>query len=492
MRLFGVRKIWLAYSLAVIPLLGGCSGSMMELDSPEHTRLLQEDRNAVRGPVSITGERQVMELSLPDAIRRGYTHNLDARVAALEELSQQDSITIAKMRALPGVEASRGYVGRSNVAASSSRSILTGQESLEPSQSTEEDRRVAALEANWNLLDAALALADAAKADDEAKIASERYAKVIQNVEQDVYAAYWRALAYQDSRGRLQSLMKDGAAQIEKLDRAATQKLVSGDQAGEKMAILSDRIRTLRDLHDRAQLAEVELKSMLSIPMETQLVLTTKRKDIDGEIRRLLDEDVMAQEWRALQSRPEMREEILKKNMTIADTRREIIQTLPGINLLLSKEYDSNKFLVDHNWSNFSAEIVQSITNIVTLPDRYRAAKNKEAVADARRQALSSALIAQVHIARDRLASTKDASLSGRLAQRAAARKSHAAGGKASEGLAAGQDALLARIDHEIETLRANMAYADMQDAYAAMNATMGRGASARPVTLAAAKEARP
>lgn len=479
------RCLWPILGLAAI-LTAGCTGPTVSLDSQEHARLLQQDRAL---PYEDGNDQETLELSLSQAIERGYARNLDARVAALEELSQQDSVTLAQLRALPGVEVSGGYVGRSNTSASSSESILTGQQSLEPSTSSERDRRVAALEVNWNLLDAALALADAAKADDEAGIARERYTKVVQNVERDVYTAYWRAAAYQENHDKNRKLLAEAQSQIEKIDAAASQKLVSSDKAAESMTRLAERERNLRDMNDRMQLAEVELKSLLSIPMGTKLVLTTRRKDIGADVARLLSADVEAQEWKALQARPEMREEILKKNMTIRDTRREIYQTFPGLNLMFSREYDSNKYLVDPNWSNFSAKIVQTITGIITLPDRYRAAENKQAVADARRQALSSAIVAQVHMGRMRLASMNETNTQSRLAQKAASRTSHAVAGKKTEGFASGHDALMAQIDLQIEAMRAGMVYAELQDAYAAMKNTLGQSVTDSPkIAMAGAR----
>lgn len=479
MRLKTRNFIWLLIGLGVI-LPGGCSGTTVDLDSPSHSQMLVADRDVSGQGYAEQG--RIIKLSLDDAIKRGFERNLDARVAALEALSQQDAVTLAQLKALPGIDLSGGYTGRSNPGASSSRSAATGQESLEPSISTEQHRRVASLEANWNLLDAALALADAAKADDEAKVAGERYAKVVQNVERDIYSAYWRALAYQDIRDQSKALMNNAARQIEKIDGAASDKLISSAEAGEKMSIISDRQRTLRDLHDRLQLAEIELKGMLSLPLDSKLILTTKRKDIEPDVRRMLGENISNQEWNALQSRPEMREEILKKNMTVRDTRREIFQTFPGIDLLVSNEYDSNKFLVDPSWSNFSAKIAQSITGLITLPSRYNAAKTKEAVADARRQALSSAILAQVHIARTRLGALNDVNTSMRLSQKAASRKSQALAGKKAQGMASGQDALLAQLESDIEKIRSGLAYAELQDAYAAMNTTLGRSISGIPV----------
>jgi outer membrane protein TolC len=478
-----INKVLFWPEMALVAVLvAGCVRPTVQLDTSAHTELLQEDRKiAQKDGISY----QIIELTLEQAIERGYEKNLDARVAALEELSQQKNVTLAQLRTLPGVQLSGGYAGRSNDGASSSESIITGQQSLEPSRSTEMSRRVAALEVNWNLLDAALALADAAKTNEEVGVARERYAKVIQNVERDIYTAYWRVSAYQESQEKVGQLLSEARDQIEKLDFAASKKLISSDQAGNKMALLVDRERSLRDLHNQMHLAEVELKSLLSLPMNAKLVLITKSRDISDDVSRLTMGDSTSLEWEALHSRPEMREEILKKNISIRDTHREVYQTFPGLSLIHSREYDSNKYLVDPNWANFSAKIVQTITGIITLPDRYDAAKRKEAVADARRQALNAAIIAQFHMARMRLASMEEAYMRSLLAKKAASRKSHAASGKRMQGFASGLDDLVARMELQLETMRAGMVYADYQDAYAAMKSTLGQSVTERPQKIA-------
>ena len=466
--------IWLMIGLAGLSA-AGCSRTPVTLGSEEHARLLAEDRVAALGGVVEAAQGQVVELSVEQAITRGYQANLDARVAALEALSRQKDITIAKIQALPGIEASGGYVGRSNQGASSSESILTRQQSLEPSQSSQMDRQVAALTANWNLLDAALALADAAQARDEAGVAHERHAKVIQNVERDIYTAYWRARAWQDNAQDAEELLAEARAQMENVDSAADGRLVSGDQAGRQMAMLAERERSLRDMAERARLAEIELKGLLSLPMATEVRLTSEQRDIAADTTRLVSTEAEKLEWEALAARPEMREEILNRNISIADTRREILRTFPGMDLLFSREYDSNKYLVDANWSDYSAKIVQSVTNILTLPARHAAARTRENVGDARRQALSAAIVAQVHMARVRLAGMEEAHTQSLMARRAASRRSHAETGKKMQGFASGQDELMARMDLRIESLRAGMVYADYQDAYAAMRNTLGQ-----------------
>jgi multidrug efflux system outer membrane protein len=460
----------LLLGLTVIPvlLLGGCAGSSVPLDTPEHRELLERDRAEAE-------QNQLIEISLPGALKRGVERNLDARVAAMEILVQEGNVTLDRLAALPGMEASYGHAGRSNDGATSSRSVLSGLQSLEPSQSTDERRRVTELSANWNLLDAALALSEAESAKDETKIAKERYSKVVQNIERDVLSAYWRALAFQNSRAQTESLLTEGAVWMEKLTQAADERLISADAASEKIARLSERQRALRDIHSRLALSETEIKGLLSLPHSAKLSLASPAASLAAAYKPLMTEEISAQEWQALQNRPEMREDILKKNIALRHIREEVFKTFPGGKLLFSYNKDSNQYLQDGDWTNFSASIVQNLLNVFTLPARYSAAKDQAALVDARRQALSAAILAQVHMARTRLATSeavyKDASGSAKILGR---RANAALAGKQA-GLSSGYDAFILRIDGQIDHLRAEVAQAELQDSYAALVSALGR-----------------
>lgn len=451
--------------------MSGCAAPATRLDSRDHLALIAQDRAAAEKPA---GSEKRVTLTLDEAMRRGVEANLDARVAALEILAQQGNVTLEKLKALPSLNASAGYVGRDNDGASSSRSVLSGLQSLEPSQSSDRDRKTRALELNWNLLDVALAYADANKADLAAQVARERHEKVVHNIERDVYAAYWRAYAYQSTRAATQSLIADSVRQSGNLDRAVREKLLSADTAADQSALINDRVRSLRELDDRLNLSLIELKSLLALPLETELVLE-RPADRARDYKTLLNESIAAQEWEALQQRPELREEILQKNITLQDARREILTTLPGMELFAGANYDSNSFLQDSTWISSSAKLVLGLVNLFTLPARYEAAKDKERLADARRQALTAAVLAQTRIARARLGSRDqiyaDASRSLAAAQGKAKLLDH----KVSAGFSSRQAALQARLERQIETVRSQLALADLQDAYAAYMNTLGR-----------------
>ena len=452
--------------------LGGCTAPAVDLDSPRHLAMLEADRKMAEQLQPDAPKK--ISLTLDQALQRGIEANLDARVAALEILVQQKNVTLEKLKALPSLNASRGYVGRDNDGASSSRSVLSGLQSLEPSQSSDRDRQTAALELNWNLLDVALAYADAQKADSGAQVSRERHEKVIQNIERDVYAAYWRAYAYQTTKSQTDKLLADTGLQVDRLNKAVKEKLISADVAGDQVVLLNDRVRSLKELNDQLNLSEIELKSLLSYPLSSEILL--QKPDVrSGAYKSLLNESVEAQEWEALKERPELREEIIQKNITLQDTKREILTTLPGMELFVGANYDSNGFLQDSTWISSSAKLVQSIVSIFTLPTRYEAAKTREGLADARRQALVAAVLAQTHIARTRLQTREMAYQDAQRSLRSASGKATLVGHKKAAGFSSGQSVLQARLESQIETVRSHLAQAGVQDSYAAYMNTLGR-----------------
>jgi multidrug efflux system outer membrane protein len=462
------------YVITLIPalaLLAGCAGGTVVLDTPEHDALLVAARAAIDIEPA-AGENY--HLSLQEALDRGVQANLDAHVAALEALVQQDRVTLEKFKALPSVRASAGYQGRSNDGGTSSRSVLTGQQSLEPSQSSQEDRRVADLKISWNVLDAVLALVDAKTASDEAVISLERQKKVIQNIERDVYSAYWRAAAHQKTRDETQRLVKEAQAQVVAINQAAKEKLISQGEAAEKVSQISERLRGLKELQNQIALSEIELKSLLSIPFKTQLILDENDTQYGSRYKAILAQDPENLEDRALKNRPEMREAVVKKNISSRDVRREVISTFPGAEFLLALNYDSNMFLEDKTWANTSFSLAQSVIDFLTLPSRYEKAQRRELLEDARRQALAAAILAQTHIAHHRLVMADRDYIDAAQAYDVLARAGQAKRQGHDVGFDSGETALLASLTAQTQLLREKIAYAELQDSYSYFMNTLG------------------
>lgn len=466
-----------ALLVAIPALLAGCTNTPVTLDSEGHSRLIEQDRAD-----KTAFENQTIQIDLKQALERAVAVNLDARVAELQVLSQKRDVTVRELEALPSLRTSRGVTERSNVGASSSRSVISGLQSLEPSQSTDRRRLVSEMSANWNMMDAVVTLVDADRMKTETSIAGTRYAKVIQNIERDVYAAYWRAWAYGNSNRQTTALLGEARSQIRKFETASDRNSISVDEGGQKIAEISGRMRTLQDTNVRMASSESELKALLNYPQSARLELKRPPQNVEA-IRAVMKAGILDQEWAALKGRPEMREEVLQKNNAINAIHQEILKTFPGLELAATNNYDSNSFLEDHSWNDYSVSIVQNVLNIFTLPARFRAAEEKEKLGDARRGALNAAIVAQVNLGKLRLLQSWEMWNDSRETARVAQRSAQAKQAKARAGFVSGADALNARMDSQIETLRGSMALADLHDAYAAMVNTLGQEID--PQTLA-------
>lgn len=442
--------------------LNACANEYAHLDSSRHEQIIAADKAQID---AVSQSHETVELSLSQAMERAVHYNLDARVSAIEVLSREDSITLEQLKALPAVSASGSYQGRSNLGASSSQSVLSGNQSLEPSISSEPHRRTADLGVNWNMIDVVLAAMQANSAKDRAVIARERHAKVLLNIQREVYATYWRAYAAQESLDDVQQVLSEAKEQLAAVDEAVEQKLLSVPQAAQRRQGLEGQVASLKRTMEGLAFADIELKSLLSYAPEAELRLTSRPAEYLNKARRLLDKDIESLELSALKNRPEMRETIAQKNIALRETRMEIAKTFPGVKFFYALNYDSNEFLVDNRWASFSATIVQSLTALITAPSRYRAAKNREALEDARRISLAAAIVTQIHLSRARLEYLLDVRDMDKQSAATADAIADATKARKDAGFSSGMDVLIARTEALNARINAMLSTADAQEA---------------------------
>lgn len=451
--------------------LSACTANRVELGSAEHAQILQTDRRNAAD----RSTPETLRLSYQDALKRAIAQNLDARVSALEALSKEDDIDIARLQALPDLSLSATQYGRSNKGASSSRSIISGNESLEPSYSTERYHNTREMSVNWNTLNLILAVAESRIAKDEALIARQRHAKVLQNIERDVHAAYWRAYAHQKTARETKKLITRAEDQLRNVHKARDKEYIAASEAADLQNEIQQQKSALDAANKDLSYAEIELKSLLSIPQNTKLSLTSTPDNKNRLAQSLLGTDLPELEQEALLNRPEVNETILQKNIDAQKTRNTILRTIPGADLFFASNRDSNEFLYDEDWLSFSASISQSLSSLFTLPARHRAAKNIEELGEARRLSLAAAIMTQVHLARHRLdlalQNYKEADASYRIA----AEQARKAKAQKSLGLDSGNKTMPAVLQAQTMKIKSLQAHAEMQDALASLLNTLGR-----------------
>jgi len=308
-------------------------------------------------------------------------------------------LLLQKLNALPTITAKRDFLKRNNFAASSSVSQETGVQSLEPSISSDRSSRVTALEANWDLLDAAINIYRSNSTKDQSEIVRERYRKVLQNITLDTYSAFYRLASLQKFQNDIEILLDESDQKLAVLKQSQS----SGDINFETIATLQKDIYAKRaeliQIKKLHKLAGLELKALLSAPPETKLNLQYQENKLDIDKRFYGKKKISKYVEKALLQRPEVKEELYNLRVAERNVNSEIFQTFPGLNLLASANDDDNSFLENDEWFSLTATLSQSITRLLTLPTRYKKSKQEVDLVNARRQALVAAVIYQVNIA---------------------------------------------------------------------------------------------
>lgn len=389
---FALKRMTLA--LAVGTFLSACSVTKMEPLDPE---IVAQQTSADKEIINAGKAGLDKPIDVYDAMARALQYNLDGRLKMMEEAMAIGAADVAEFDMLPRMAANAGYTGRSNTQASSSYSIISRQQSLEPSTSTDLDRRTADLTMVWNVLDFGVAYYSTKQSGDRAQIAAERKRKVTQNTLQEVNSAYWRAVAAERLLGRIDPLMErvkkaqSDSAQLEAMRmRSPVEVLTYQKLLLETLSQLEAQRKSLKE-------AKIQLAALIGIPPGVPYSLVIP--DCSYRIPEITS--TMEQfEEHAFSHRPEIMEERFNKRISTYETKKAIARMFPGIEFSVGGHYDSNSYLTNNRWGDYGSQVTWNLTNLFSGPANKRYAEAGEQVADSRRQALSMAVLTQLYVAR--------------------------------------------------------------------------------------------
>lgn len=456
--LFGVSLLALAIS--------GCAVTSKPIDIGESKQRARADLQSMfKDQEPLSGP-----LTLHEAMARAVKYNLEARLKVMEEALAQRQVDLATFDMLPRMALSAGYAGRSNISASSSESIRTGTQSLEPSTSQDRDRGVADLTMVWNVLDFGVSYVSAKQQGDQRLIVQERKRKVVHTIIQDVRSAYWRAVAADRLLTQIDSLMARVAQARDNSQRLSEQRIGDPIQALGYQRALIEATRQLEEQRRALSLAKTELATLINLPLGTQVELAPEAGYQVPELK--VELGTLEQE--ALASRPELREQDYQARISAAETRKAMLRLLPGLEFSAGGHYDSNSFLVNQSWADYGVKVTWNLFNVLSAPAAIDVAKAGQEVADARRQAMSMAVLAQLHVAnanfreaqRQFQTSQQLAGLDGQIVEQLRNRYK-------AQGIGE-----LELIQGELNTLQADLrrdlAYAELRNSYGQLFASVG------------------
>ena len=379
------------YIILLSFFISGCSfipipftqGELKEKASKDIV-LVTQNQEPVEGPIT-----------LYESIARALKYNLDFHLELAEKILSETELDISRYDLLPQLVTKTGYNGRDNFSGASSQSLLTGVQSLTTSTSSNRDIFNSDLSLTWNVLDFGLSYIRANQAADKILIAEEEKRKTVNRIVQDVRTAYWRAVSNDRLIERLEYLLirvskaieESKQVEIKRLDRPLTALTYQRELIGIK--------RELEELQRDLSLAKIQLAALMNLrPGEDyQLVIPDRTVVVDK-----VDISPEMMEQLALENRPEIRTVSYEERINKKEAKAAILRLLPGLDINFGKNYSTNSFLFNNNWLSYGAQISWNLLNIFKYPATKRGSVSREKVLEARRLALSMAIMTQVHV----------------------------------------------------------------------------------------------
>ncbi len=391
-RLMSYRHIAQRLTLMAPILLAACGTIRPDpITQEEHAQRAQDDMaTLLKVKQPITGP-----LTLAEAIARALKFNYDAELSRIEQSLQERQIDLAMAQMLPRLAANAGYTLRDNYNAARSVSLATRQTSLDYSYSELPGRGSASLQFSWNALDVGVGYFQAKQQAYRALVAVERRRKVLDNLVKGVQEAFWRAAVAQQVLPQLAPVLAQAETMLANSRTAARQRLQPRAQALEYQDGLLQVITQLRRLRTDLSSAKIRLASLIDVPPGSEFTLVIPPM---GGPARPGTVDIVALEQLGLNLRPELREAAYQEKIDRQDVYKEMIKMMPGIGILGSLNYDSNRLLYNHTWGDIGIRATYNLVSLIEGPQAISAARTSVEVSKARRLALGVAVLTQVNL----------------------------------------------------------------------------------------------
>lgn len=337
-------------------------------------------------------------VTMEEAVARALKYNLDYRLKKMESALALGLADYASYDMLPKMLASAGYRTRNNDSGGSSIGIVDRVESLRPSTSEERNHTQAGMEFSWNVLDFGVSYYRARQQSDQFLIAEERRRKVVQSMLQDVRAAYWRALGAQRLDQRAQEVLARANQALARSREAEVQRVIAPVLALNYQRALLDATSLLNQRRQDLAFAKNELAALMNVPGGMDFTLA----DSTEAALPAAPDNVRQLEELALLQRPELREEDFKKRISADEARKQLLGMLPGVSVDFGARYDSSRYLYNNNWTQGGVGIAWNLMRLAALPSLNKSEAAQLKTDEARRMALSTAIMTQLRVGAER------------------------------------------------------------------------------------------
>lgn len=377
-------------SIVLLATLAGCAIRPEPFTEDERRQQIQDDKTAMyQNQEAASGP-----ITLDEAMARALKYNLDNRLKLMEQALAHRQLDVANFSLLPQLTANAGYSTRDNVYGSSSEDLATGEQSLVPSTSQDQEYHTADLTFSWSLLDFGVSYFQAKQQADQALILEERRRKVVQVMLQQVRQAYWQAVGAQQLEAKITSVMQEADKALADSRTIEQERLRSPLDSLNYQRQMLDIIRQLEAVRDELVQAKPRLASIMNLPPGQDFKLAEP-----GQLQTpVITTDLTQMEEIALFNRPELVEAQYQERISVQETRKAIARLFPGVEFDAGGYYDSNSYLVNNDWNAAGVRVSWNLFNVFNIQNTRAAADAQVEVARSQRLALNMAVLTQVHV----------------------------------------------------------------------------------------------
>jgi multidrug efflux system outer membrane protein len=467
---FKIRYKWLikkAIILILVILVSSCTIVPEPLTSDEIGLVAEEDKELIFK----NQEPQLGPLSLDRAIAMALKYNLENRVKLMEQALAYQTFELAKLEMLPELTVYGGYNERDSDNASFSNSILSGQQSLEPSTSQSRDIVDADVTFSWRLLDFGVSYLQAKQDADRYLIAVNARKKVMLVLMQEVRAAYWKAMVMDTMKEEVSEVAAKVVNMRENLEVVRQERLKTPVAVLEDIRILIETTQQLDQIQQAISTEKTRLATLINAPSYEEIEFP----ELD-QFPELLDvtDDFDVMEMLALSNSADYANELYNARIEQVETRKTMLQLLPELEFRYSSNYNDNTFLLNKSWRQLGVNLTSDIVRLASYRQIKKFRETNEQIIINRKLAINMAVVTGMHIswqdyqnARKQLKQAEYLNdLDNELAKLAAGAE------RSSKGTG------VATIENELRALRSKLSqmqtYASAQEAYGSFTLSLG------------------
>jgi outer membrane protein TolC len=288
---------------------------------------------------------------------------------------------------------------------------------------------------------------------------------------EDVRSSYWRAVSAERLLTKLKELEASVTTTLENSERLASRRLSAPLTALTYQRELLEIQSEIRKLQRELVVAKSQLAALMNLRPGTEFSLVLPDRAQELPAVNYAGEDMM---MTALLNRPELREVSYRQRINARELDAALLSALPSFRGVLGVNVDSNDFLFNNNWVNYGARASWNVLNIFRLPAHKRAVRAQDELLQQRELALTMAVITQVHVSRARFGHLTNEldTASRQMAVQSKIMDQIRAGH--TTGVMSRQTLLREEMNTLVSEVKYDIAYAEAQNAYANLFASMG------------------